>query len=59
MNTVAALLILVAVGLFGFYKLASTALHHRCNLRAALRLGPGSFFLEVKEQADKARTLEE
>ncbi len=49
MNTVAALLILVALGLLVFYRLASTALQHRCNLRAALRLGPGSLLLEVKE----------
>jgi hypothetical protein len=51
MSTLTAfLLILIGIGVLVFYKLASTALHHRANLRAGARLGPGSFFLEVTDQ---------
>ena len=45
-----ALLVLFAIGFVAFYKLLSTALRHRANLRAGARFGPGSFFLEVTDQ---------
>ena len=50
MSTITAFLILLTIGLLVFYKLTNTALNHRANLRAGARLGPGSFFLEVKDQ---------
>ena len=50
MNTLVALVFLAAIGLLLFYKLVITALGQRSNLRAGLRLGPGSFFIEVKDQ---------
>lgn len=56
MSTITAFLILLMIGLLVFYKLTNTALNQRANLRAGARLGPGSFFLEVKDQ--KAEDLQ-
>jgi hypothetical protein len=50
MSTVTAFLVLLGIGILVFYKLTSTALSHRANLRAGARLGPSSFFLEVTNQ---------
>ncbi len=50
MSAITAFLILLMIGLFVFYKLTNTALSRRANVRAGAKLGPGSFFLEVKDQ---------
>jgi len=50
MSMTIAFLILLIIGLLIFYKLTNTALNRRANVRAGARLGPGSFFFEVKDQ---------
>jgi hypothetical protein len=59
MDTVTAVLILLAGGIAVFYKLANTAIHRRANVRAGARLGPGSFFLEVTDQKPEEPQLPE
>lgn len=59
MDTVTAVLILLAGGIAVFYKLANTAIRHRANVRAGARLGPGSFFLEVTDQKPEKPQLPE
>jgi hypothetical protein len=59
MTTATALVLLFVLGIGVFYKLVSTALRHRANVRAGARFGLGSFFLEVTDQKPEKPQLPE
>lgn len=50
MNTIVVFVFPVTLALLLLFKLLNTALNRRANVRAGARLGPGSFFFEVKDQ---------
>jgi hypothetical protein len=59
MSTATGVLILIAIGIAVFYKLISTALRQRANVRAGARLGPSAFFFEVTGQKPERPELPE
>jgi len=50
--------IVFVVGLALFYRLVFIALHRKGDLRAGAKIGPSSFFLEVRDKDKKNSSRE-
>lgn len=50
--------IVFVVGFALFYHLVYIALHRKGDLRAGAKIGPSSFFLEVRDKVKKSNSRE-